>query len=161
MPTQQKVIPFLWFQDNAEEALRFYLSVFDGSKLVSEQRWGEGGMGPKGSLMTATFSLGGQQIAVLNGNPDVRFHDSMSLAVSCDSQAEVDRLWSKLTADGGEPGHCGWLKDKFGVSWQIVPAGLAEMLGSKDAAKAKRVLAAMMPMGKLDLAKLQKAHDGK
>jgi predicted 3-demethylubiquinone-9 3-methyltransferase (glyoxalase superfamily) len=111
--------------------------------------------------MTATFSLGGQQIAVLNGNSEVRFHDSMSLAVNCDSQAEVDRLWNRLTADGGEPGHCGWLKDKFGVSWQIVPTGLAEMLGSKDAAKAKRVLAAMMPMGKLDLAKLQKAHDGK
>jgi len=160
MATQQKVIPFLWFQDNAEEALRFYLSVFEGSKLVSEQRWGEGGMGPKGSLMTATFSLGGQQIAVLNGNPDVRFHDSMSLAVSCESQAEVDRLWSKLTADGGEPGHCGWLKDKFGVSWQIIPAALPRLLSDPDRARAGRVMQAMLQMGKIDIAGLEAAAQG-
>ncbi len=161
MPQQQKVIPFLWFKDNAEQALRFYLSVFEGSKVLDEQRWGEGGMAPKGTLMTATFTIGGNAIALLNGNRDVRFHDSMSLLVHCDSQAEIDRLWTKLTADGGEPGQCGWLKDRFGVSWQIVPSQLGELFGSKDPAKAQRVGAAMMGMTKLDLARLQKAHDGK
>lgn len=161
MPSKQKITPFLWFKDNAEQALRFYLSVFDGAKVLNEQRWGDGGFAPKGSLMTATLAIGGYEVAVLNGNPDCRFTEAMSLMVSCETQAEVDRLWSKLTADGGEPGQCGWLKDKFGVSWQIVPSKLLELFGSKDPAKAQRVGQAMMGMQKLDLAALQKAHDGK
>ena len=160
MPTQ-KVTPFLWFKDNAEEAIRFYLSVFEGSRIVSEQRWGEGGFGPKGQLLTAKIAIGNFELAVLNTNPEPSFNDSFSLSVSCDTQAEIDRLWTKLTADGGEPGQCGWLKDKFGVSWQITPSQLPAWFASNDPAKSQRVGQVMMGMKKLDIEQLRKAHDGK
>ena len=160
MPTQ-KITPFLWFKDNAEEALRFYLSVFEGSRIVGEQRWGDAGLEPKGQLLTAKLAIGDFEFAVLNGNREPSFHDTFSLAVSCDTQAEIDRLWTRLTEGGGEPGQCGWLKDKFGVSWQITPSQLPAWFGSKDPSKAQRVGQVMMGMTKLDIARLQKAHDGK
>jgi predicted 3-demethylubiquinone-9 3-methyltransferase (glyoxalase superfamily) len=160
MPTRQKLTTCLWFENQAEEALRFYLSVFKGSKLLSESRWGEGGMAPKGTLMTARLQIDGQELMVLNGNPAFRFTEATSLVVSCESQKEIDELWEKLGA-GGEPGRCGWLKDRYGLSWQIVPSTIGELMGDPDPARAKRVAAALMQMGKLDLRKLQDARDGR
>jgi predicted 3-demethylubiquinone-9 3-methyltransferase (glyoxalase superfamily) len=157
MAQQQKVTPFLWFDQNAEEAIRFYLSVFKDSKLVSESRAGEA-PDQKGALRSARFQVGGQELIALNGGPLYRFNEAISLFVRCETQSEVDDYWEKLTA-GGEPGHCGWLKDKFGLSWQVVPAGLPEMLDDKDPARAKRVLEAMLKMSKLDLARLKQAYD--
>lgn len=161
MPKTQKITTFLWFDQNAEEAVRFYASIFKDSKVLSEQRWGEGGPLPKGTLMTARFQLEGQQFVALNGGPAYRFNEAISLFVDCASQREIDELWDRLCAGGGEPGQCGWLKDRFGLSWQIVPGKLAEMLGDPDPAKAQRVGAAMMTMQKLDLVRLQQAYDGR
>jgi predicted 3-demethylubiquinone-9 3-methyltransferase (glyoxalase superfamily) len=156
---KQKITTCLWFTDNAEEAMRFYVATFKGAKVVDESRWGEGGMMPKGTLMAAHFQVDGQQIMVLNHNPARNFTDAMSLSVSCETQAEIDELWKKLIAGGGEPGRCGWCKDKFGVSWQIVPSVLGELMGDKDPARAQRVGAALMQMDKLDIARLKKAAD--
>ncbi|HEX6884914.1 MAG TPA: VOC family protein [Planctomycetota bacterium] len=159
MPTPT-IVPCLWFADEAEAALRHYSRVFADARVLSETRWGPGAPMPEGSLMVATVRLAGQQLMLLAGNPEPRFGDSVSLAVRCETQAEIDGIWEALS-EGGQPGRCGWLKDRFGVSWQVVPATLAGMLGDPDATRARRVAEAMMTMQKLDLARLQRAHEGR
>jgi predicted 3-demethylubiquinone-9 3-methyltransferase (glyoxalase superfamily) len=155
----QKITPFLWFDGNAEEAMHFYVSVFKNSKALRVTRYGEAGPGPKGSVMSATFQLEGQDFYALNGGPQFRFTPAISFFVSCETQREVDELWKKLSA-GGREDQCGWLQDKYGVSWQIIPAALGRMLGDQDAAKANRVMQAMLQMGKLDIGRLEKAYAG-
>ncbi len=156
----KKITPFLWFDDQAEEAMNFYVSVFPNSRVLNVSRYGDDAPGPKGTVMTATFELNGQQFMALNGGPQhFAFSEAISFFVDCENQEEVDRLWDKLT-EGGEPGPCGWLKDKYGLSWQIVPAALGEMLGDQDPVKASRVLQAMLKMGKIEIAGLQKAYEG-
>jgi predicted 3-demethylubiquinone-9 3-methyltransferase (glyoxalase superfamily) len=159
MPGKQKITTFLWFDDNAEEAMNFYVSVFKDSKILEIARYGDAGPGPKGTVMCGTFQLEGQQFMALNGGPHFKFTEAISLLVNCDTQAEVDELWKKLTADGGEPSQCGWLKDKFGLSWQIVPGVLGQMLQDKDPKKSQRVMEAMLQMSKLDIAKLKQAYE--
>jgi predicted 3-demethylubiquinone-9 3-methyltransferase (glyoxalase superfamily) len=161
MEGQQKIVPFLWFQTEAEDAVRFYTRIFPGAKVNGETRWGDGGPLPKGALMSAGLRLAGQEFIVLNGGPAPKFTDAISLFVRCNTQKEVDELWEKLTAEGGKPGPCGWLKDKFGVSWQVVPVQLVAMLGDKDPEKVKRVGAALVQMGKIDIQRLQQAYDGR
>jgi predicted 3-demethylubiquinone-9 3-methyltransferase (glyoxalase superfamily) len=156
MPAIQKITTFLWFDNNAEQAIDFYVSVFNNSKLLSLIRHGEAGPGPKGTVLGATFQLEGQQFFALNGGPKFKFTEAISLFVSCETQEEIDDLWEKLSA-GGWKDRCGWLKDKFGLSWQIVPAILLELLQDQDSAKADRVMRAMMQMGKLDIQGLQQA----
>ncbi|MDF2457325.1 MAG: 3-demethylubiquinone-9 3-methyltransferase [Cytophagaceae bacterium] len=156
----QKITPFLWFNDNAEEAMNFYTSVFKDSKIVDVRRWGKGAPGPEGSVMTGTFEIEGQQFYVLNGGPLFKFTEAISLFVNCSTQEEVDFLWEKLT-EKGEPSRCGWLKDQFGLSWQIVPQVLGKLMGDKDPEKVQRVVQAMMKMGKLDGPTLQAAADNK
>ena len=153
-----KITPFLWFDNQAEEAARFYTAIFKNSKITGLNRYGDAGPGPKGAVMIATFELDGQPFIALNGGPQHTFTDAISFVVSCETQAEVDDLWTRLS-DGGEPGRCGWLKDKFGLSWQIVPAALGQMLSDKDAAKSQRVMAALMQMDKLDIARLRQAYE--
>ena len=150
----QKITPFLWFDGNAEEAMKFYVSVFKNSKIVSTMP------GPDGKVLTGTFELEGQRFMALNGGPNFKFTEAISLFVNCETQAEVDDLWSKLTAGGAES-QCGWLKDKFGLSWQIIPSALGRLLGDKDRVKAGRAMQAMLQMRKIDIAKLQQAFDGK
>ena len=154
----QKITPFLWFNNNLEEAMNLYVSLFKNSKIVSVNRSGESGPGPKGSVMSATFELDGQQFLALNGGPHFTFTPAISMFVNCETQDEIDELWEKLSA-GGEKSRCGWLKDKFGLSWQIVPAGLGDMLQDKNPQKAKNTMQAMLQMGKLDIEKLRQAHD--
>ncbi len=153
-----KITPFLWFDDQAEEAMNFYVSVFKNSKTGAVSRYGEGGPGPKGAVMTASFQLDGQDFMALNGGPLFKFTEAISFFVNCETQEEVDELWEKLSA-GGEPGRCGWLKDKYGLSWQIIPKALSEMLGDKDAEKSKRVIQAMLQMNKIDIAGLKRAYE--
>ena len=153
----QKIRPFLWFDNNAEEAMKFYTSIFKTSKILNVSRFGDAGPGPKGSVMAATFQLEGQEFTALNGGPEYKFTEAISFYVSCKTQKEIDRLWDKLSA-GGEPGQCGWLKDKFGLSWQIVPPVLVEMLQDKDSAKANRVMQAMLQMTKIDIKALKRAY---
>ncbi len=157
----QKITTFLWFDHDAEAAVRFYVTLFPDSKVLDETRWGPGGLVPAGTLMTARFQLAGQQFMALNGGPTYRFTEAISLMIDCATQAEIDDLWGKLTKDGGEPGRCGWLKDRFGLSWQVVPSVLGALLGHRDPAKAGRAAAAMMQMSKLDLRRLQDAHAGR
>ena len=152
----QKITPFLWFDANAEEAVAFYTSIFKSSRVGSVSRYGEGGPGPKGSVMTIAFELAGQPFIALNGGPMFKFNESVSFVVNCDTQAEIDEYWEKLTSQGGAPVKCGWLKDRFGLSWQIVPTILTELVN--DAAKGGRVMQALMQMTKLDIAKLKQAH---
>lgn len=147
----QKITPFLWFDNNAEAATHFYTSIFPNSKVVNVMRH-------EGKVMTATFQLDGQEFMVLNGGPQFKFTEAISLFVSCKTQAEVDELWEKLS-EGGEEGQCGWLKDKYGLSWQVVPTILGELLQDKDAEKAKRVMEAMLQMNKIDIAKLKEAYE--
>jgi predicted 3-demethylubiquinone-9 3-methyltransferase (glyoxalase superfamily) len=154
----QKITPFLWFNDQAEEAVKFYTSIFKGSKIGTVSRYGEAGPGPKGSVMSATFQLEGQEFMALNGGPVFSFTPAISFFVSCRTQAEVDDLWERLSA-GGEKSQCGWLKDKFGISWQIVPTVLNDLMQDPDPEKVKRVTQAMLKMTKLDIAGLQAAHD--
>ncbi len=154
----QKITPFLWFDSNAEEAVKFYTSIFKDSKVGSITRYGDAGPGPKGSVMTATFELHGQEFVALNGGPHFTFSPAISFVVNCETQQEVDELWGKLSA-GGATEQCGWLRDRFGVSWQIVPTVLVEMLQDKDAAKAQRVMAAMLKMVKLDIKALREAYE--
>lgn len=156
----QKIKTFLWYDDKAEEAAKFYVSLFKNSKINGVTRYGEGGPGPAGSVMLVEFSLAGVDYIALNGGPHFHFTEAVSLSVDCESQDEVDTLWEKLTA-GGEPGRCGWLKDKYGLSWQIVPAVLRELLSDKDAVKSKRVMAAMMQMSKIDIPRLRQAYEGR
>jgi len=155
-----KISPFLWFDGQAEEAVNFYVSVFKGAKPGPTSRYGDAGPGPKGQVMVASFELDGIAFNCLNGGPQFKFTEAISFQVNCKDQAEVDDLWGKLTADGGEPGPCGWLKDKFGVSWQIVPEALPRLIGDPDPAKAKRATEAMLNMGKLDIAALEAAAAG-
>jgi predicted 3-demethylubiquinone-9 3-methyltransferase (glyoxalase superfamily) len=158
MTPKQKITPFLWFDNNAEEAMNHYVSIFMNARIVSVSRYGEGGPGPKGSVMTGTFEIEGQQFMALNGGPHFKFTEAISLFVNCNTQAEVDELWEKLSA-GGQESQCGWLKDKFGLSWQIIPSALGEMLSDPDPQKSKRVMQAMLKMGKIDIAKLQAAYN--
>jgi predicted 3-demethylubiquinone-9 3-methyltransferase (glyoxalase superfamily) len=155
----QKVTPFLWFDNQAEEAVNLYVSIFPNSKMLKVLRYGEAGPGPKGSVMTASFELDGQRFTALNGGPHFKFTEAVSFVIDCKSQEEVDHYWDKLSA-GGQTQQCGWLKDKFGVSWQITPTVLVEMMGDADPAKAKRVAKAMMKMVKIDIAKLKEAYAG-
>lgn len=156
----QKIRPCLWFDDNAEEAVNFYTSVFKNSKVTGVSRYGEAGPGTPGSVLTMTFELEGEEMMALNGGPIFKFNEAISLTVDCKSQEEVDELWSKLTSGGGEESQCGWLKDKFGLSWQIVPTVLGEMLSDKDPEKSKRVMEAMLKMKKIDIPALKKAYAG-
>jgi predicted 3-demethylubiquinone-9 3-methyltransferase (glyoxalase superfamily) len=157
---QQKITPFLWFDNNAEEAANFYTSTFKNSKITDVRRHGDAGPGLKGSVLTISFQIAGQDFVGLNGGPHFKFTPAISFFVSCETQAEVDDLWGKLLA-GGQATQCGWLTDKFGVSWQIIPKALGEMLGDKDAAKSQRVMQSMMKMVKIDVEKLKAAYDGK
>jgi predicted 3-demethylubiquinone-9 3-methyltransferase (glyoxalase superfamily) len=154
----QKISPFLWFDNQAEEAMNFYTSIFKNSKQGSVTRYGEAGPGPKGSVMSATFELEGQEFLVLNGGPHFKFTPAISFFVKCTTQEEVDMYWDKLSA-GGQIQQCGWLQDKFGVSWQIVPTILSELLQDKDPVKARRVMEAMMKMVKLDIKGLKQAYE--
>jgi predicted 3-demethylubiquinone-9 3-methyltransferase (glyoxalase superfamily) len=156
----QKITPFLWFNDNAEEAIEHYTSLFKNSGIGSVSRYGEEGPGPKGSVMVATFQLEGQQFMALNGGPHFKFTEAISLLVNCDTQQEIDELWEKLS-EGGEKGRCGWLKDKFGLSWQIVPKVLGEMMQDSDSEKAGNVMKAMMQMDKIDINTLKQAYHRK
>ncbi len=154
----QKITPFLWFNDQAEEAVNFYTSIFKNSKVGTVARFGEGGVGPKGKVMTASFELEGQEFVALNGGPHYSFTPAISFYVHCETQEEVDEFWEKLSV-GGEKGQCGWLEDKFGVSWQIVPNILGELMGDADAGKAGKVTQAMLQMTKLDIAALKRAYE--
>ena len=154
----QKITPFLWFDGNAEEAANFYVSIFKNSKVGRVTRYGDAGPGPKGTVMSATFQLEGQDFYALNGGPQFKFTPAISLFVNCETQQEVDELWEKLSA-GGRKDQCGWLQDKYGLSWQIVPTILGKLLGDNDPAKASRVMQAMMQMKKIDIKGLQQAYD--
>ena len=159
MPSRiQKITPFLWFDHQAEEAAGFYTSVFPNSKIEAVTRYSDAGPGPKGSVMTVAFELDGQKFAALNGGPHFKFTEAVSFVVNCETQQEVDAFWEKLSADGQEV-QCGWLKDKFGLSWQIVPTVMVEMITDTDGARSQRVVQAMMQMKKLDIARLQEAYD--
>jgi predicted 3-demethylubiquinone-9 3-methyltransferase (glyoxalase superfamily) len=153
-----KITPFLWFDDKAEEAVHFYTSIFKNSKIGSVTRYGEGGPGPNGTVMSATFQLDGQEFIALNGGPHFTFSPAISFFVNCEAQQEVDELWEKLS-ESGEKQRCGWLKDKYGLSWQIVPTVLGEMLQDKDAEKSQRVMKAMLQMDKLDINTLKQAYE--
>jgi predicted 3-demethylubiquinone-9 3-methyltransferase (glyoxalase superfamily) len=154
----QKITPFLWFDNQAEEAVKFYTSIFKNSRIDSVTRYGEAGPGPKGSVMTIAFQLEGQEFTALNGGPVFHFTEAISFYVDCKTQEEVDELWEKLS-EGGEKGQCGWLKDKYGLSWQIVPRALIEMLQDKDPQKAFRVTQAMLKMSKIEIGKLRQAYE--
>src|SRR6266480_4188645 len=162
----QKITPFLWFDDQAEQAVKFYASIFKNSKVGKILRYGEGTAKvsqsgrPVGSVLTIEFELEGEKFTALNGGPAFKFNESISFVVRCDTQKEVDYFWEKLTADGGEESQCGWLKDKFGVSWQVVPTVLIDMLHDKDSEKSERVMKAMLQMQKINIAKLKAAYAG-
>ncbi|GAA1366825.1 VOC family protein [Streptomyces beijiangensis] len=156
----QKITPTLWFDDQAEEAARFYTSLFKNSRIVEANHYGDSGPGKPGSVMVVTFELDGQRYSAFNGGPEFRFTEAISLYVDCSSQEEVDDLWSRLTADGGQESQCGWLKDKFGLSWQIIPKELTDLLSDPDGAKAGRVMQAMMGMGKIEVQALREAAAG-
>jgi predicted 3-demethylubiquinone-9 3-methyltransferase (glyoxalase superfamily) len=155
----QKITPYLWFDGQAEEAANYYAAIFDNSRILDVQRFGEAGPGPEGSVMAVTFELEGQQFVGLNGGPEFKFTEAISFHVSCRTQDEVDALWEKLSADGGQPGPCGWLKDRYGLSWQIVPTALQELLGDPDAERAGRVMKAMLSMSKIEIQALRDAYD--
>jgi predicted 3-demethylubiquinone-9 3-methyltransferase (glyoxalase superfamily) len=154
----QRITPFLWFDDQAEEAMNFYVSIFNNSKVGRVTRYGKAGPGPKGSVMSATFQLEGQEFMALNGGPHFSFTPAISFFVNCETQEEVDELWKKLSA-GGKTERCGWLKDKYGLSWQIIPSALGRLMGDNNAAKAQSVMKAMLEMDKIDIARLQQAYD--
>ena len=153
----QKISPFLWFNGKAEEAMNFYISIFKNSKILSVTRYGEAGPGPKGTVMTAKFALNGQEFVALNGGPQFTFTEAISFVVNCETQQEVDELWEKLS-EGGQKSRCGWLKDKYGLSWQVVPTALVEMLQDKDAKKSNRVMQAMLQMNKIEIETLRRAY---
>jgi predicted 3-demethylubiquinone-9 3-methyltransferase (glyoxalase superfamily) len=152
------ITPFLWFDDDAEEAMNFYVEVFGDAKVGEVSRYGEGGPGPAGAVMSATFELRGQQFMALNGGPDFPFTEAVSFFVACETQDEVDDLWEKLTK-GGEESRCGWLKDQYGLSWQIIPNALGELLNDPDPVKSQRVMQAMLQMGKIEIEGLRQAYD--
>jgi predicted 3-demethylubiquinone-9 3-methyltransferase (glyoxalase superfamily) len=156
---KNRITTFLTFDGRAEEAVAFYTSIFDNSQIVSSARYGDAGPGPEGALMAATFELDGQELVALNGGPSFSFSQGISLLVDCETQEEVDRYWERLSEDG-EPGPCGWLTDRFGVSWQVVPRALSELLGDPDRERAGRVMQAMLGMSKIEIDGLQRAYDG-
>lgn len=160
----QKIVPFLWFNNQAEEAANLYVSLFNNSRIKSSARYDEAGAKasgmPVGSVMTVEFELEGQNVIALNGGPAFNFNESVSFVIDCENQEEVDKYWNSLTADGGVPGQCGWLKDKFGLSWQVVPRALNEMLADKDPEKSKRVMEAMLKMQKIEVEGLKQAYNG-
>jgi predicted 3-demethylubiquinone-9 3-methyltransferase (glyoxalase superfamily) len=158
-PAVQKIVPSLWFDTQAEEAADFYVSIFENSRIVEVARYGSAGPRPEGTVMTVDFELAGQRFNALNGGPDFTFTEATSLIVNCETQDEVDRLWETLS-QGGEPGPCGWIKDRFGFSWQIVPIALGEMLSDPDHVKAQRAMAAMLQMSKIDVDALGRAFEG-
>lgn len=157
---KQKITPFLWFDGQAEEAMNLYTSVFQNSGIVSIKYWGEGSPFPKGQVMNGVFELEGQQFYAFDAGPMFKFSEAISFFITCETQEEIDHFWNKLTAGGGQESRCGWLKDKFGLSWQVVPTVLGELLGNTDRAKAGRAMQAMMQMNKIVIADLQKAADG-
>jgi len=154
----QKITPFLWFDNKAEEAMNFYVSIFKNSKRGRISRYGDAGPGPKGTVMVATFQLEGQEFIALNGGPHFKFTEAISLVVNCETQDEVDAFWEKLS-EGGSKGQCGWLKDKYGLSWQIVPTVLGELMSDPDPEKSKRVMQAMLQMTKIDIKGLRQAYE--
>ena len=153
-----KIYPFLWFDTQAEEAANFYCSIFRNSKIGKIARYGKGGPGPEGSVMTISFTLDGQEFTGLNAGPMFKFTEAISFVVSCKTQEEIDHYWSKLTSGGGQESMCGWLKDKFGLSWQIIPANIGELMSDPDPQKSGRVMQALLQMKKLDIATLEKAR---
>jgi predicted 3-demethylubiquinone-9 3-methyltransferase (glyoxalase superfamily) len=153
----QKISPFLWFDGNAEEAADFYVSLFKGSKILNIARYGEAGPGPAGAVMVVNFQIEGQDFIALNGGPLFKFTEAISFVINCQTQEEVDHYWNRLTAGGGQESQCGWLKDKYGLSWQVTPTILGELLADKDQKKAQRVMQAMLQMKKIDIAALQRA----
>jgi len=157
----QKITPFLWFDNNAEEAAQFYTSVFKNSRILSVSRYGDAGPGPQGSVMVVSFQLEGQQFTALNGGPPFKFSEAFSFVVNCENQQEIDYYWNKLTSGGGQESQCGWLKDKFGFSWQIVPTALGKLMSDKDPKKANRVMQALLQMKKVDIATLEQAVEGR
>lgn len=159
MPAIQKITPCLWFDSNAEEAANHYISIFRTGRILDIARYGDAGPGPKGSILTLRFEIADQQFIALNGGPIFKFTEAVSLSINCTTQDEVDELWEKLST-GGSKGQCGWVKDKFGLSWQIVPSRLPQLLMDPDPEKSNRVMAALMKMTKLDIGLLEKAYDG-
>jgi predicted 3-demethylubiquinone-9 3-methyltransferase (glyoxalase superfamily) len=155
----QKITPFLWFDNQAEEAMNHYVSIFKNSRVGKITRYGDAGPGPPGSVMVASFELEGQPFTALNGGPQFKFTEAVSFVVNCETQDEVDELWERLSAGGAE-GQCGWLKDKFGLSWQIIPAALVELISDPNPEKSRRVTEAMLQMTRIDIAKLRQAHAG-
>jgi predicted 3-demethylubiquinone-9 3-methyltransferase (glyoxalase superfamily) len=155
----QKITPFLWFDNQAEEAMNHYVSIFKNSRVGKITRYGDAGPGPPGSVMVASFELEGQPFTALNGGPQFKFTEAVSFVVNCETQDEVDELWERLSAGGAE-GQCGWLKDKFGLSWQIIPAALVELISDSDPEKSRRVTEAMLQMTRIGIAKLRQAHAG-
>jgi predicted 3-demethylubiquinone-9 3-methyltransferase (glyoxalase superfamily) len=158
---QSKITPFLWYDHQAEAAAALYIRLFGHGRIVQTPRWGEGTPYPPGSVMSVSFELHGQPLIAFNGGPHFKLNEAASLFVQCDDQAEVDKLWEGLTADGGAPSQCGWLKDRYGLSWQIVPRAMLQMMTDNDGARVMRVTQAMMEMVKLDIAALQSAYDGR
>jgi len=157
MSAKQRITTFLWFDNNAEEAAKHYTSIFKDSKILEVARYSDAGPGPEGSVMIVKFQLDGQEFIALNGGPHFKFTEAISLVVNCDTQEEVDELWAKLSA-GGEEGQCGWLKDKFGLSWQVVPSVVPKLMQDPDPEKSKRVMQAIFQMKKIDIARLMRAH---
>jgi predicted 3-demethylubiquinone-9 3-methyltransferase (glyoxalase superfamily) len=155
----QKILPCLWFDGQAEQAVNFYTSIFTNSRILNMSYYGEAGPGKKGTVLMVTFQISDQEYMALNGGPEYKFSPAISLFVNCQGQEEVDYFWEKLS-EGGEKGPCGWLTDKFGVSWQIVPTIMGDLMSDKDEKKVERVMHAMLQMGKLDISKLQQAYDG-
>jgi predicted 3-demethylubiquinone-9 3-methyltransferase (glyoxalase superfamily) len=156
----QTISPFLWFDNQAEDAATLYVSIFPNSRILGVSRYGDAGPGPKGTVMTVSFELDGQRFIALNGGPQFKFTEAISFSIDCETQEEVDRYWTKLTAGGGEEGPCGWLKDRFGLSWQVNPRALGELLSDPDPRKAKRAMDAMLKMKKIDIATLKRAAQG-
>jgi predicted 3-demethylubiquinone-9 3-methyltransferase (glyoxalase superfamily) len=156
----QKITPFLWFDGKAEEAAKFYTSIFKNSKIGSISRYGEEGPGPKGAVMSATFQLDGQEFIALNGGPQFTFSPAISFFVNCETQGELDEIWEKL-CEGGKKNRCGWLQDKFGVSWQVIPTALGKLMSDPDPQKSGRVMKAMLQMEKIDIRALERAHENK
>jgi predicted 3-demethylubiquinone-9 3-methyltransferase (glyoxalase superfamily) len=155
----QKITPFLWFDGQAEDAMHHYVSIFRNSKVLGVTRYGDAGPGPKGSVMIAAFELEGQRFTALNGGPQFKFTEAVSFVVNCETQEEVDDFWDKL-GEGGQTQQCGWLKDKFGLSWQIIPTALPELMSDPDPEKVRRVTEAMLQMTKIDITKLRQAYEG-
>ena len=160
MAVEQRIVPNLWFDGEAEEAANFYLSVFDNSRIVSKTHYPEGSPGEPGTVMTVEWEVDGQRFVGINGGPEFKFSEAVSFAITCEDQAEVDRYWDALTAGGGEEGPCGWLRDRFGLSWQVVPVGMDEMLNDPDSGRGERAMKAMLEMRKIDIAALHAAANG-